>query len=116
MTVAGFLDRYYTSYVQAEALRSAVTINSRLKAIKSVIGDQPVAVLEKPAEILRFKASYREGHNIATVNRAAQHIARSDQLGPVSGSTDPIHVSVPSIRCQHQSKGGNETRPKDRNG
>jgi hypothetical protein len=35
-----------------------------------VLGNQPVTVLEKPAEVLRFKAAYRKGREIATVNRA----------------------------------------------
>ena len=32
--------------------------------------NQPVTVLEKPAEVLRFKAAYRKGREVATVNRA----------------------------------------------
>src|SRR4029453_4947652 len=34
LTVANFLDRYYREYVQAEGLRSAVSIKSRLAALK----------------------------------------------------------------------------------
>jgi hypothetical protein len=108
MTVAMFLDRYYTSYVQAEALRSAVTINSRLKMIKSVIGDLPVAVLEKPAEILRFKASYREGHNIATVNRALSTLRAAINWGrfqdPPILSTSPFHRFGVSIKAKEETK------------
>lgn len=54
LTVAGFLDLYFTNYVEAEGLSDPVTVNSRLKAIKKVLGDLPVGVLEKPADILRF--------------------------------------------------------------
>jgi hypothetical protein len=70
LTVADFLDRYYTEYVEAEGLRDPVTLRGRLKAIKATLGHLPVTVLEKPAEILRFKAAYRKGHEVATVNRA----------------------------------------------
>jgi integrase len=108
MTVGGFLDRYYTSYVQAEGLRSAVTINSRLKMIRSVIGDLPVAVLEKPAEILRFKASYREGHNIATVNRALSTLRAAINWGrfqdPPILFTSPFHRFGVSIKTKEETK------------
>jgi hypothetical protein len=67
---ADFLDTYYANYVEAEGLRDPATIRGRLKAIKAVLGDQPVTVLEKPAEVLRFKAAYRKGREVATVNRA----------------------------------------------
>jgi len=59
VTVAEFLDRYFTNYVQAEGLRDPVTIKGRLKAIQETLGDLPVTALEKPAEVLRFKAAYR---------------------------------------------------------
>ena len=108
LTVAGFLDRYFTGYVQAEALRSSVTINSRLKAIKSVIGDSPVVVLEKPAEILRFKASYRDGHNIATVNRALSTLRAAINWGrfqdPPILSTSPFHRFGVSIKAKEETK------------
>ena len=70
VTVAQFLDRYFTNYAQAEGLRTTATIKGRLKAIKDTLGDLPVTALEKPAEVLRFKAAYRKGHEVATVNRA----------------------------------------------
>ena len=59
LTVGQFLDRYWTNYVEAEGLKSARTIHGHLKALKACLGQQPVAVLEKPAEILRFKAEFR---------------------------------------------------------
>src|SRR6476469_5945095 len=42
LTVGEFLDRYYTAYVEAEALRSAGSIKSRLKAVTQVLGELPV--------------------------------------------------------------------------
>ena len=108
LTVADFLDRYYTSYVEAEALRSAGTIEGRLKAIKRVLGDLPVAVLEKPAEILRFKASYRHGHNIATVNRALSTLRAAINWArfqdPPILSMSPFHRFGVSIKTKAETK------------
>ena len=70
LTVTDFLDRYFTNYVEAEGLKSARTISGHLKALKASLGDLPVVALEKPGEIVRFKATYRQGHEVATVNRA----------------------------------------------
>jgi hypothetical protein len=56
LTVAEFLDRYQTNYVEAEGLKSADTIVGHLKALKASLGDLPVIALEKPADIARFKA------------------------------------------------------------
>lgn len=36
VTVAEFLDRYYAEYVEAEGLKSTVTIQGQLKALKSL--------------------------------------------------------------------------------
>ena len=57
LTVGDFLDRYCTNYVEAEGLRDPVTIKGRLKAVKAVLGSEPVTVLEKVEPIQRFKAS-----------------------------------------------------------
>src|SRR5262249_43975972 len=70
LTVAAFLDRYHTNYVEAEGLKSVETIAGHIKALKASLGELPVKVLEKPTEIGRFKAEYRKGHEVATVNRA----------------------------------------------
>jgi hypothetical protein len=70
VTVAVFLDRYYKDYVVAEGFRDPITVKGQLAAIKGVMGNQEVTTLEKVSEILRFKAAYRPGRAIATVNRA----------------------------------------------
>jgi hypothetical protein len=102
LTVAQFLDRYWTTYVEAEGLRSARTIHGHLKALKASLGQQPVTVLEKPPEILRFKAEYRPGHEVATVNRVL------GVLRSISGSASTVDDTVPSVRRHHQIKGGNK--------
>jgi len=61
----------YTSYLEAEGLRSRTTIKGN--AVTAVLGELPVLVLAKPEQIQRFKAVYRHGHEIATVNRALQY-------------------------------------------
>src|SRR5687767_10426556 len=47
MTIGDFLDLYYDRYVVTEGLKSAATISSRLKALKSVLGSRPVRDLEQ---------------------------------------------------------------------
>jgi hypothetical protein len=76
LTVGDFLDLYYTNYVEAEGLRAKASAESRLKALKAVLGSLPVTALEKPPEILRFKAAFRKGREIATVNRALATLRR----------------------------------------
>ncbi len=108
LTVGEFLDRYYVSYVEAEALRSASTIKGRLNAVKKVVGDLPVAVLEKPAEIMRFKASFRQGHEIATVNRALGSLRAAINWGrfqdPPIVSTTPFHRFGVTIRTKEETR------------
>jgi integrase len=108
LTVAEFLDRYYTSYVEAEGLRSSGSIHSRLKAVKRSLGDMPVTALEKPNEILRFKAEYRHGHQIATVNRALSTLRAAISWGrfqdPAVLSTSPFHRFGVSIKTKEETK------------
>jgi integrase len=107
-TVADFLDSYFTSYVEAEGLRSAGTIRGRLRAFKACLGHLPVAALEKPHEILRFKASYRPGHEIATVNRALSTLRAAINWGrfqdPPILSTSPFHRFGVCIKTKEETK------------
>ena len=56
---------------------------------------QPVGVLEKPADILRFKAIHRKGREIATVNRALATLRAAINWGrfqdPPYLTTTPFH-------------------------
>jgi hypothetical protein len=63
LTIADFLDLYYTNYVEAEGLRDPATIRGRLKAIKAVLGDLPVTALEKPSDILRWRRIAKDGRS-----------------------------------------------------
>jgi hypothetical protein len=61
LTVAAFLDRYYAEHVEAEGLKSIDTIQGQMKALKASLGHLPVIALEKPAEMIRFKAESAKG-------------------------------------------------------
>jgi integrase len=108
MTVAGFLDEYFTTYVEAEGLTDPVTIKGRLKAIKATLGELPVSALEKPAEILRFKAAYRKGREVGTVNRALSTLRAAVNWGrfqdPPYLATTPFHRFGVTIKTKDETK------------
>ena len=108
VTVAELLDRYYTNYIEAEGLKSADTFSGYVKALKAGLGDHPVSVLEKAAEILRFKAAYRHGRSIATVNRVLGLLRAAINWGrfqdPPLLSTTPFHRFGVTIRAKDETK------------
>jgi integrase len=108
LTVSGFLDRYFTNYVEAEGLKSADTILGHLKAMKASLGSLDVVALEKPGEILRFKAEFRQGHEVATVNRALGVLRGAINWGrfqdPPMLSTTPFHRFGVSIKAKDETK------------
>ena len=108
VTVADFLDLYFTNYVEAEGLRDPVTVKGRLKALKTALGDLPVSALEKPHDILRFKAVYRKGREIATVNRALATLRAAINWGrfqdPPYLATTPFHRFGVHIRVKEETK------------
>jgi integrase len=108
LTVTEFLDRYYTNYVEAEGLKSAKTVYGHLKALKASLGELSVIALEKPGEIVRFKATYRHGHEVATVNRALGVLRAAINWGrfqdPPLLSTTPFHRFGVSIKAREETK------------
>ncbi len=108
LTVADFLDRYCTYYVEAEDLRDPVTIKGRLKAVKATLGNEPVAVLEKAEPIQRFKATYRQGRAIATVNRALSTLRSAINWGrfqdPPLLTNSPFHRFGVTIKTKEETK------------
>jgi integrase len=108
LSVADFLDRYCTNYVEAEGLRDPVTIKGRLKAVKAVLGSESVTVLEKAEPIQRFKASYRQGRAIATVNRALSALRGAINWGrfqdPPLLMNSPFHRFGVTIRTKDETK------------
>ena len=117
LTVAQFLDRYWTNYVEAEGLRSARTIHGHLKALKASLGRLPVTVLEKPAETLRFKAEYRHGHEVATVNRVLGVLRAAINWGrfqdPPLLSTTPFHRFGVTIKSKEETKRDRRVGPQE---
>jgi integrase len=108
LTVKEFLDRYFTNYVEAEGLKSTKTIGGHLKALKASLGELPVVALEKPGEIVRFKATYRQGHEVATVNRVLGALRAAINWGrfqdPPLLSTTPFHRFGVSIKAREETK------------
>jgi hypothetical protein len=97
LTVADFLDGYFESYVEAEGLRHSVTVKSRLKAIKAVIGNLPVNALEKPADIMRFRAAYRKGREIATswaTSRRRGNRCCSSPMATTRSASNQVRASI----------------------
>jgi integrase len=95
-------------YVEAEGLRDPATIRGRLKALKTVLGGQPVTVLERPAEVLRFKAAYRKDREVATVNRALSTLRAAINWGrfqePPYLTTTSFHRFGVSIKIKEETK------------
>jgi integrase len=108
VTVAMFLDQYYREYVLAEGLKSADTVSGQIKALKASLGELPVTALEKPADIARFKASYRHGRAIATVNRALGLLRSAINWGrfqdPPLLATSPFHRFGVNIKVRDETK------------
>ena len=63
-----------------------------------------MTALEKPAEIARFKAEYRQGHDARDGQPRARRPARGDQLGTIPGPAAALDDTVPSFRRQHQAR------------
>jgi hypothetical protein len=110
LTVANFLDRYYTNYVEAEGLKSADTVAGHIKGLKASLGELPVTVLEKPTDIGRFKAEYRKGHEAATVNRALG-VLRARSIGDASRThrCSRPHRSIVSVSASRPATKRNGT-------
>ena len=120
LTVSGFLDRYYTSYVEAEGLRSRITIRGRLNAAKVVLGELPIVALEKPETIQRFKAAFRQGHEIATVNRALGTLRAAINWGrfqdPPLLANSPFHRFGVTIRAKEETHRDRRLGPDEEKG
>jgi len=89
-------------------LKSATTVHGHLKALKASLGELPVIALEKPGEIAGCKATYRQGHAVATVNRALGVLRAAINWGrfqdPPLLSTTPFHRFGVSIRAREETQ------------
>jgi integrase len=108
LTVADFLDQYFTNYVEAEGLKTVDTIRGHIKQLKDGLGELPVTAIEKPADIARFKAQYRKGRELATVNRVLGILRAAVNWGrfqdPPLLSTSPFHRFGVSIKRRDENK------------
>jgi integrase len=72
------------------------------------LGDLPVTALEKPAEVLRFKAAYRKGREVATVNRALSILRAAINWGrfqdPPYLTTTPFRRFGVNIKTKEETK------------
>jgi integrase len=107
-TVSEFLDEYFKQYVEAEGLKSMVTVQGHIKQLKEALGELPVTALEKTQDIARFKAQYRKGRTLATVNRALGVLRAAVNWGrfqdPPRLSTSPFHRFGISIKRRDENK------------
>src|SRR5207237_9494405 len=76
--------------------------------IKQVPADLPLSALEKPHDILRFKAIYRKGRAVATVNRALATLRAAINWGrfqdPPYLTTTPFHRFGVNIKAKEETK------------
>src|SRR5215471_13432047 len=107
-TVSEFLNEYFKEYVEAEGLKSMVTVHGHIKQLKEALGELPVTALEKTQDIARFKAQYRKGRTLATVNRALGVLRAAVNWGrfqdPPLLSTSPFHRFGISIKRRDENK------------
>jgi len=74
----------------------------------SSLGNLSVTALEKPADIARFKAEYRQGRKVATVNRALGVLRAAINWGrfqdPPLLATTPFHRFGVTIKAREETK------------
>ena len=108
LTVAEFLDRYFVQHVQAEALRSAVTLKSRLTApSQAVLGELAGDGSEAGARSA-LQGGDPQGHEVGTVNRALSALRAAVNWGrfqdPPFLKTSPFHRFGVSIKARERDE------------
>jgi hypothetical protein len=81
--VAAFLDAYWERCVKPAGLRSLGSIRSQLSVLKQHLGHLPLAALEEPDEINRFKADsdYAEDVELASIHRVLERLRAAINWG-----------------------------------
>ena len=94
--------------MEAEGLKNANTVSGHIKALKASLGELPVVALGKAPEIAWFKAAFRKGHEVATVNRALGVLRATINWGrfqdPPLLSTSPFHRFGVNIKVRDETK------------
>ena len=108
LTPAEFLNLYEKLHVEPEGLRSVATVKGRLKTLRQYLGHLPLKALERPDEILEFKADYRGKRSIATVNRVLSQLRSAVNWErfqqPPLLATSPFHKFGVSIRVREEPR------------
>ena len=109
LSVADFLDRYCTNYVEAEGLaRSGHDQGAAQSASRPSSATNRSPCSRRPEPIQRFKASYRQGRAIATVNRALSALRGAINWGrfqdPPLLMNSPFHRFGVTIRTKDETK------------
>jgi integrase len=96
--VSGFLDAYMDRCVKPAGLRSIGSVRSRLSVLKEALGTLPLAALERPDEINRFKteSDYADEVELATVHRALETLRAAINWG--MAQTPPLLNKSPFHR------------------
>jgi integrase len=96
--VADFLDVYVDRCVRPAGLRSFKSVQSRIAALKTYLGELPLDALEDPDDINRFKteSDYAEQVEIATVHRALETLRAAMNWG--MAQTPPLFKKSPFNR------------------
>lgn len=89
----------------------------RLRTLATSGRFSSTCALEKAGEILRFKASYRPGHEIATVNRALSTLRAAINWGrfqdPALLTTSPFHRFGVTIKTRDETKRDRRVGPSE---
>lgn len=95
--VSAFLDAYWERCVKPSGLRSLGSIRSQVSVLKAHLGHLPLAALEEPDEINRFKADsdWAEDVELASVHRVLERLRAAMNWGiaqtPPLFSRSPFH-------------------------
>jgi hypothetical protein len=96
--VSAFLDAYLERCVKPAGLRSINSVRSQVAVLKQHFGPLPLAVLEDPYEINRFKtdSEYAEDVEVASVHRVLERIRAAINWG--MAQTPPLFAKSPFHR------------------
>ena len=96
--VSAFLDAYMERCVKPAGLRSIAAVRSRVGVLKEHLGELPLAALEDPDEINRFKtdSEYAEDVEIATMHRVLETLRAAMNWG--MAQTPPLFNRSPFHR------------------
>lgn len=93
--VAAFLDAYFERCVKSAGLRSVHTVRSQISVLKEYLGSLPVAAIEEPDDVNRFKGDYGEHVEIASVHRVLERLRAAINWGMAQTPPRPLRLTSP---------------------